>query len=296
MKYKSLVIIFIILLTAVSTGFSQEDNDSTQIDHEFWKHHKFNFNLINDNFKGNPTISLSYGFSKLNLRGLPQNPSKPSLFEFKIGYSNENKTQEDENILKYRYRYMYLSNYSTDLSGNNSSQDIKNDMWRIGFGRAFGYGYKIGSSAIIPYHAYSLEWTRFRFTNLPADPVEQKLLDPFNKTFRFGTSMEGGIKFVVIPHFTIEGSYERSIIFPRHLFWKWLGSVIIEAGGQLALDNFIEEIMDSSPYAAPVMSFLLKNALSYGIYQLRQSKMNWPFNTVAPLAHDQFKAGITLSF
>ncbi len=296
MKNKTFLLIIMICTIAVSSALSQEDEDSTEVHHHFWKHGKFEFNLFHDNFKGDPTVSLLYGLSGIKQKDLPQTPSKPNLFEFKIGYTDETETPENENILRYKYRFALLSNFSTDLSGNNSSKDFKNDMWRFGIGRSFGYGYKIGSASVTPYHAYSLDWTRVKFYNMPSNPVEQQLLNPFNNTFRFGTSTEGGIRVKIAPHFIIESAYERSIIFPKHLFWKWAGSVLIEAGGQVALDNFIKEIMDSSPYAAPVMSFLLKNALSYGIYELRQSKMNWPFNTVAPLAYDQFKFGVTLSF
>ena len=293
MKNKSFLFIILILTIAVSSVLAQQEEDSTNVDHHFWKHGKFGFNF-HENFKGDPTVSILYGFSGMKLKDLPQTPSKPNLFEFKIGYSEENETSEEENILKFRYRFAYLSNFSTDLSGNNSAKDLKNDMWRFGLGRAFGYGYKIGSASITPYHSYSVDWTRVKFYNMPQ--ADQQFLTPFNNAFRFGTSTEGGVRVKIIPHFIIEAAYQRSIIFPRHMFWKWAGSAVIEAGGQIALDNFIKEIMDSSPYAAPVMSFLLKNALSYGIYELRQSKMNWPFNTAAPLAYNQFKFGVSLAF
>jgi hypothetical protein len=94
----------------------------------------------------------------------------------------------------------------------------------------------------------------------------------------------------------IDASYERSIVYPRHLFWKWGMGMIIEGAGQGLVNLFVEKILDSSPLAAPIVNFLLKNALSYGIYELRQDKMNWPFETVAPLAFDQFKIGISIVF
>lgn len=295
MKIKAILFLIIIGLFAFSSAYSQEE-DSTDTGWGHWKHHNFEFTFFNGEFEGRPTVSFLYGFSKINMENLPELPSKPNLIELKLGYTSINHTWEDENIIRYRYRFGYVSNFSTDLSGKNSSADIKSNMWRFGFGRSTGYGYDLGSFAIIPYHSYSVDWSQVKFTNLSSNSADQKLLDPFNNNYRFGTSMEGGIKIQIIKHFMIDGAYERSIIFPRHLFWKWAGSVAVEVLGQVALDNFIDEIKDSSPYAAPVMSFLLKNALSYGIYELRQSKMNWPFSTVAPLAYDQFKVGITFVF
>ena len=296
MKHKTILFLFVITLFTISSAFSQDDQDSTNTWGKDWKHHKFRFSFFHDEFKGQPTVSLNYGLSKINMQNLSTALAKPNLLELKLGYTTITSDWKDEDIIRYKYKYAYLSNFSTDLSGNNSAGDYKSDMWRFGFGRASGYGYKLGSSAIIPYHAYSIDWTKAKFNNLPANPADQALLEPFDNTFRFGTSMEAGIRFKLVPHFIVEGGYERSIIFPKHLFWKWAGSVIIETAGQVALDKFIDKIMDSSPYAAPIMSFLLKNAFSYGMYELRQSKMNWPFNTAAPLAYNQFKVGVTFVF
>ena len=94
----------------------------------------------------------------------------------------------------------------------------------------------------------------------------------------------------------IDAGYERSIVFERHLFWKWAGSALIEAAAQGLLDEFINKIFKSSPAAGPVVNFLLKNALAYGIYELRQDEMNWPFPSSPPLAYDQFKVGMTFVF
>ena len=130
----------------------------------------------------------------------------------------------------------------------------------------------------------------------PLNTDDKNMTDLFNQSFRFGNSTEGGIKFQFIPNMSVDASYERSVIFPRHIFWPWAGGVVVEAAGQWAIDSFVNEILDSSPYAAPVVNFVLKNALSYGLYELRQDKMNWPFNTAASLSYDQFKVGFTFVF
>ena len=59
---------------------------------------------------------------------------------------------------------------------------------------------------------------------------------------------------------------------------------------------FINKIFKSSPAAGPVVNFLLKNALAYGIYELRQDEMNWPFPSAPPIALDNVKFGVTLTF
>jgi len=80
------------------------------------------------------------------------------------------------------------------------------------------------------------------------------------------------------------------------LFWKWAGSAVIEEVANGLLDVFIKEIFRSSPAAGPIVNFLLKNGLSYGIYELRQEKMNWPFSSAPPLAFDSFRFGITFTW
>ena len=100
----------------------------------------------------------------------------------------------------------------------------------------------------------------------------------------------------MIHYVELNASYERSIVFRRHLFWKWLGSALIETAGQVAVDKFVDEIMDSTPCAGPIVSFVLKNALAYGAYELRMQKMNWPFKSEPPLSYDQFKVGINFVF
>ena len=294
---KKILFIIILSLVSVAYNFAQED-DSTNNNENGWKHHhRFRFMMFHDEFKGKPTISLNYGLSKLSTKNFDENFAKPNLLELKLGYTHESNNDVEENILDYNYKYFYISNISTNLSGGSSnSSDLKTDLWRFGFGRSSGYGYELGSAAIIPYHTYSFEWSRLSMKDNPLTANDQGTTNLYNDSFRFGTSSEAGIRFKVIPNLILEAGYERSIIFPRHIFWKWVGSSIIEAAGQWGVDSFVNEILDSSPYAAPIVNFVLKNALSYGIYELRQEKMNWPFDTVAPLSYDQFKFGLTFVF
>jgi hypothetical protein len=95
---------------------------------------------------------------------------------------------------------------------------------------------------------------------------------------------------------SLDVAYERSIIFERHLFMKWVGSGLIEAISQGLLDTFIGRIAKSSPAALPIINVLLKGALAYGLYELRQEKMNWPFPSAPPLSYDQWKVGLTFNF
>ena len=78
--------------------------------------------------------------------------------------------------------------------------------------------------------------------------------------------------------------------FERHRLEVALGAALV------ATDLFVDEVADRSPYAAPVVRFLLEGALQYGFYELRKDDVNWPFDTDAPLVVDMFKLGVTTRF
>jgi opacity protein-like surface antigen len=290
---------FIFLLFAGAAFAQEEDSLSTRSGHHHWYHWKNDFNFLHEGFHGRPSLSFLYGFSNMNLKDAKRTYADPDLMELKIGYTSKKSTWNDDNIFEYSNKYLQISYFSTELANTPNNSDVQSKMWRIGFGKASGYGYDFGGFNIVPYHASGLTWSRVEmlpdkiqtFAALPPSGLED-----YDETIRFGTSAEGGLMFTFANHYTVEAGYERSIIFRRHLFGKWVMSAIIEDAAQSLLDGFIGDILDHSPEAVPVVNFLLKNALSYGIYELRQSKMNWPFNTEPPLSYDQFKFGVTVVF
>lgn len=275
------------LLTSIEEECVSDSSDSFE----------FDFNWERDGFalKGSPTISLSYGQSQIKHKDFSSDITKPNLLELKLGYTSIYPYKYSADILKYKFNYTFIGNYFTKNKNDNSG-NITTDMWRFGFGWATGYGYDLGESSIIPYHSTSLAWSRVNFKDAPLSLDDALIADRYNESFRFGTGAEAGIKFKIIPLVSLDVSYERSIIFERHLFWKWAGSGIIEAASQGMLGHFIGKIGKSSPFALPIVRVILKSALSYGIYELRQEKMNWPFNSAAPLSYDQFKLGVTFNF
>lgn len=274
-----------------------QNQDSTLAENEFsntddW----FDFEWDNNGFqlRGSPTIALSYGSPNVQHRDFNTTFTNPNFVELKLGYTKIHPSKYSEKILGYKFNNAFLSNHFG--KDENSSAKSAVDMWRFGFGGAKGYGYYLGESAIIPYHSTSMSWSRAKFKNSIADSNDANIATRFNESFRFGSAAEAGIQVQIVPLISIDVAYERSMIFERHLFWKWAGSGIIEAASQGMLDHFIGKIGKSSPFALPIVSVILKSALSYGIYELRQEKMNWPFNSAAPLSYDQFKVGVTFNF
>jgi hypothetical protein len=303
--YYLLTIIFLVIKVQ---SFAQED--TTKIDDEWkWRwedEDKWNWKWNwDDDFdlgfsKSSPAITLNYGLAQVDRKNMNKNFVKPNLLELKLGYIKEKSAFGKDDLVSYNYRNVFVANESNKLSGKETNgTEIESDMWRLGFERIRGYGYKLGeSSSIILFNGYTLNWSRVDFKyplNLTGDP-EIETLNLYDENFRFGTSGVGGVGVKVIDNLMLNASYERSIIFQRHLFWKWAGSAIIESAAQGLLDKFVDEIFESSPYAGPIVSFVLKNALTYGVYELRKDKMNWPFKSESPLTYDQFKFGLTFIF
>lgn len=318
MYSNKLLLLFLTLFFLTSpTIFSQEDSTETEKD---WVWH-WDWDDLDDwddwvfdddwdiwardwkSKKTKPAISLQYGLAELKRDDVESQFVDPGLVEIKLGYVRDKDAWHTDYIIDHSYKFLFLSNESNKLARKEKSAEteIESDMWRFGFGGLNGYGYKLGeNSAVIFYNGYTLNWSRidFKYPNIQtfaADPDLNKL-NRYDESFRFGTSNEAGIRIKPIENLIIDAGYERSIVFERHLFWKWAGSAIIESAAQGLLDGFVDEVFESSPAAGPVVNFLLKNALAYGIYELRQEKMNWPFISAAPISYDQFKIGVTVVF
>lgn len=294
----ALVIVFLSLPLLAQQEEGEEDKDKEKKWRWEWEFDDIDFSFR----KSKPTISLQYGMGQIQRDDMGSSIADPGLFELKLGYMRDKQAWRSDNIIKHNFRYIFLSNISNDISGKEGSGiDLATDTWKFGFGRSSGYGYKLSeSSAIIPYYTYTLNWSRVDFTKPDirtfVPDTDGDIIDYYDESFRFGTSSEGGLRIKFIDNIALEAGYERSIVFQRHLFWKWAGSAVIEGAAQGLLDTFINEIFESSPAAGPIVNFVLKNALAYGIYELRQEKMNWPFSSEAPLTFDQFKVGVTFMF
>lgn len=286
--------IFIILGLIVNTASAQDTGTKEHPwDFDFWRTVYL--------YKSRPTVDLSYGQSHITLKNSALDFRDAGLLELRLGYTYLSKSSFHKKITRLENNYLFGSYISSKINTRNSSAEDK--TWRFGLGNSSGYGYLLGKkSSLVFYNANSITWTRyddgFPLAMTPEDLSGYRYitLSDFNQSFRFGTSTEAGIIIPIAGFVNLQAQFDRTLVFPRHLFWKHLGSVMIELIGQGAVDGFVNAIMKSSPFAGPIINFLLKNALSYGIYELRREKMNWPFESREPLLFDSFKAGFTFTF
>jgi hypothetical protein len=195
-----------------------------------------------------------------------------------------------------------VSRFSSDLSSTSLAQDeVGLDTWRIGFTTASGSGYRFGSGnlRLVLQSADSGGWF---FTGLSGQAVhhlaapDSAILARYDTATRYGDSWESTVRLCLNRSLAVHLGYERTVVLPGFKTWYWLLSDGINLAALTVADEFVHAVEDASPHAAPVVAFLLRSGIEYGFYELRQKKMNWPFDTEAPLAFDTFKLGFGVAF
>lgn len=254
---------------------------------------------------GQPFIEVNWGMGKPEHQKLFSKLTEVGLAEIKLGFAYFDEPY-DEGIQYFEMKYTFLSQIATKLqSDKRKLSELPSEMLRFGFGKREGYGYNFDNIKIFPYLQSTFAWSKLEMKDYPVSILpaigiqnaidDTEILKRYDNNFRFGTTTEGGINFG-FGMFSLNAGYEATVVFPRYVFWKHLGSYAIEMAGLKALDKFIDEVIDASPLAGPIVNFLLKNGYNYAFYSLKKDKMNWPFDSETPLTYETLKFGITFTF
>ncbi len=292
---KKISVITTLIITLFS-GYNLLSQDSTETEKDWeWD---WEVDDWADWHNKKPTISVDYGFSDISRVDVEAPFTDNNLIELKLGYTNKRNSKYADYLERQAFNYMFLNRNTTELAGDpENASDIKTNNWQFGLAWSSGYGYIIGTNAsITPYFTGTMNWTNIDFADDSLSANDERVKELYDETFRFGSSNEMGVRFQATQMIVLNAGYERAIVFERHLFWKWAGSSIIELAAHGLLDVFLKEIYKSSPAAGPIVFFVLKSALGYGLYELRQEKMNWPFDSAPPVAFDNIKFGVSFVF
>ncbi len=265
----------------------------------------FDFSMIFDDDtlayeKKVPAITIAGGFTKLFYHSDVFEGQLADLNSYEIILSSMaiSRTPQNADVIKYSHNGLFLKTaLSSWQSLKDATKGIRTDTWTFGLSSGKGFGYKLGKYSYLIFHQTSgINWNKITFLDTADNDKDKDAIDVFGSAIRFGEYFDGGIKYRFLKNLSLNIDYERSLIYPRHLFWKWTWSKIIESTGSLLIDFFINEIHESTPSATPIVYFILKNAYSYGFYELYNSRMNWPSETVPPLMFNTFKIGISMYF
>jgi hypothetical protein len=222
-------------------------------------------------------------------------------------FSNNNEiySQEEINIINNALSDFSLYGINIDVNnlGFENAIDRAEDISTLisfGFIDLEGSGYKFSEHSGINFlTGNNYRWTSFagwvNNTDIPAMSEPGKITD-FEGGIRFGNIYQSEIQFNVYNGATILIKGSQNVIFPRTLFWKWAGSELVAGVAGLLVNQFTKEIKNYNPYSYPIIDFVLKTALNYGITSLQKNNMNFPFNSAKPLVINNISLGLQIEF
>jgi hypothetical protein len=257
---------------------------------EFWQIERF--------WRGprKPIVDITYGMGSVRHRLFEGKLEGVRALELKLGYSKA--LPEKENLVDLSDKYLFFSYSSGDLFGRTvDPAKVRAEIPRFGLGGSGGFAYDLTSSYLYPYTQTSLQWAKMN-TGRPSglSAADAAILDRYEGSFRFSVSAEMGIAFGFAEVVAAHAGYEVMAIYPRHVFWPWVGSYGIAMIGMGAISHFGKEIVEASPAVGPVVYALLRGGLAYGYYLLVRDNQYWPFSSETPVTADGFRFGVTLTF
>ena len=250
-------------------------------------------------------MDVYYGNAQLSRQGMTGEISNTDIYGIAIGVKKEKEHKEsDEVIIQDKNGISLTLGEAKNLQqGDSLFQGVSLtktnalDFWSLGFINGMGYGYQWGSSTLMLTVEDNTSWTSInpRTYSLMQGPADWQNIMDFDGTMRLSSSMTSSVEFRVSNTVSLTGGYTWNQVMPRHLFWYWMGSEIIEGLAGNAVDRLIENFTEMSPKSQPVMHFVLKSAVLYGMKEMRRKYMNWPFETASPLNITYWNIGVGLT-
>ncbi|MCS7177287.1 MAG: hypothetical protein NZ960_06725 [Candidatus Kapabacteria bacterium] len=230
-----------------------------------------------------PSIAVYYGTGRLGREGVTQDFHPVGALTLHLGSADLEPLRRYKDLAEYQRNYLHLGFGAATLGIGGKTGALASQWWRFGVGQETGYGYPFGAAgAVLLTHGGGLQWAILRFR----DAISEGLV-PYHDRLRFGTLRDGAIWVQFTPLLGLGVSFERGVIFLAHLFWKHLGSLVLEGAGHALVDEFVRRVLRArTPEAAPIVAFLLHNGLAIGWYELLRQRMHWPFATPSPLWND----------
>jgi len=252
-----------------------------------------------------PYLDVYYGKAQLSRQGMTGEISNTDIYGIAIGVKKEKEHKESDEVIIQDKNGVSLTLGSAQNLQNSDSLyqgvSLTNtnalDFWSLGFINGTGYGYQWGSSTLMLTVEDNTSWTSInpRTYSLMQGPADWQNIIDFDGTMRLSSSMTSSLEFRVSNTVSLTGGYTWNQVMPRHLFWYWMGSEIIEGLAGNAVDRLIENFTEMSPKSQPVMHFVLKSAVLYGMKEMRRKYMNWPFETVSPMNITYWNIGVGLT-
>ena len=302
---KGATIIFLFLISGLLIA---QDSTNTYEDY-------LNDNVFDFIYKSHPMIEINYGFGTPEISNLRFNylngpaitlfSSFANIGSWDIKFGKSEQKNYAGKLIDLNDRYIFASYLSSSMQNSSYHfSEVSTEIYRFGFGSRDGVGFGGASFSVIPYISQDFVWTKLSNynTQIPLDSwnfAKSDILDDYLGSFRFGDKSSYGFKVELASMIQLNVNYETSVVYRRHLFWYWSGSMLLSQVGYSLLTQFTDDIVDRSPVIGTTFNFALKAGYQYGYYLLRKEDMNWPFNTSgneAPLTFETFNFGVSFVF
>ncbi len=263
---------FMLCLVITTVGAQQKDEESSEV--------VLGSGSLWDRFLRAPSLNFYVGVGRFGREGLQQETSPPTVLSLHLGSASLHPFPQGTSVVEYERAYLFLSSVNLGLRVGPGDGGSYLRGWYFGFGNEGGYGYRLGEKGhLVLTHGAGLQWMVAQLQ----DTVPEALA-AFHRRLRFGVWRDGAVIVQFSPLMGAGVSFGRSVVFPAHTVWKHLGSMLIEASGHWLVERFVQRVLQAhTPAAAPVVGFVLHNGLAIGWYELLRTRMNWPFQSAAPL-------------
>lgn len=254
-----------------------------------------------------PRLQVSYGVLDIHRKGLPGNLTQITNYGASVGMEDARSIRTHTSIVRYQNNGLFF-NYgkAASIEGFTPVDDVIVDasstsmnLYSFGFIDESGYGYKLGEGSALKFLVgKNAIWSSVDPQSFDASintDARQAVRD-FTGNIRFGATMNPTIEFQVVAPLSIRAGYTWTQIYPRHMFWYWAGSEMIEGIADGIVMASVKAFGKASPASLPIMNFVLRNAVAYGFKSLRKNSMNWPFETAAPMNVTGWNLGVSLNF
>jgi glycerophosphoryl diester phosphodiesterase len=253
-------------------------------------------------FQSNTFMEIAYGSILPRQYDFDRKFAKAGVIELKVGRSEFN-TFSKTNVYINDW-YVYGTYLDSRLSPGGIPQGkVAVKSFRFGISRRQGFGYGNRKFSFTPFVTLSLAfYDLLDFSDfLKPGPGEipnndYNRLNRFWHRLSFGNKINYGFDFNFHNNFDLLINYETSVVSPRFMPWKWMGSGLLVDAGYHFLFNLTDKWVNQMPVWGPIINFVARSAYLYGYYLLRNDDTYWPFNTETPLRYEGLNIGFSYKF
>lgn len=253
-----------------------------------------------------PRIMAQYGMAEFSRVGLSDMTHGLTMFGGSVGMEQYRRMLVDGDIIRIKNDGVFLhvgqagsmATLDSSFDGVPLAAHTSTDLLVFGSIDESGYGYAIGENSSLRFLVCDHStWTSVKpRTYAEMDTAGWQQVRDFTGSVRFGSTMAPTVEWRMGSTLSLRASYSWTQVLPRHMFWYWAGSELIEGIADGIAGAMVKSFGRSSTASLPVMNFILRNAVAYTFKELRREKMNWPFDTVAPLNITSWNVGLAVTF